>query len=67
MKYFIIFLILIGFTGMVYAPLTPEPEQVFDYTTCGEGASYQDGICIDNNLKPEVGECWGGPACTYDE
>jgi len=48
----------------------PEPEQAFDYTTCGEGTSYQEGICVaDKTDKKSVksSDCWGGPACTYDE
>jgi len=80
MKYFVILLVLISLTGISFAeessdppipeqePIRiPEPEQEsFVYTNCGRGTTYQDGICvvdeIENSTKISTvsSNCWGG-------
>ena len=60
MKYFLIFLIFVGFFGTVFAQPIPEPTPVCgeemvlkngacvfaDGPVCGSGTTYQDGICV---------------------
>ena len=60
MKYFVIFLIFVGFFGIVYAQPIPEPAPVCgagmilkngacvsaDGPVCGSGTTYQDGMCV---------------------
>ena len=57
---------IIGFMGFTFAEESPgspipEPEEEsFTYTNCGPGTTYQDGICvvdeIENSVKPSSGK-----------
>ena len=82
MKYYltllILWIVLVMPLQLVYAlpspELVPEPkpksEQAFDHTSCGEGTTYRDGICVMDETyeNPNTSsDCWGGPECTYDE
>ena len=57
MKYFVILLVLIGFTGISFAeesPGSPIPEPEQDnpvYENCGPGTTYQDGICVVDEIE----------------
>lgn len=76
MRYFVIFLILIGFSGAVFGEEStdfpiPEPEQDISVSKkCGPETTYNDGICVVNeteeNSVKSVSDRWGGPIWNYD-
>lgn len=79
MKSLMVLLILIGFSGQIFADdasdspePTPEPEQdISPSTDCGEGTTLQDGICVVNETEnstktsTDPSNHWGGPN-TFD-
>lgn len=70
-------LVLVGIVGVQesFAEPTPIPEPPYfenidKEKPCGEGTTYQEGICvvdkIEEKSEKDLSNCWGGPWCTYD-
>ena len=54
MRYFVIFLVLVGFTGFIIPQVSAQEEKpivISDDDLCGSGNKLVDGVCINPNVE----------------